>query len=262
MVFTKEEYDNILSIEDSDRAFDDLMDHFNVYTSEFRKYMINTSSLDIDIFKTSTRLIFLALKHIMVSENIEDEDFDEETKNKYYEMMSNIDIITNSMNAVEINKLEDNVIIAIQKVFEQFEFLEKDIEDLNNTFKDGCDMLDNSIKKLDEQVKLSEIIKKIKSDEITDEYLIESKKWCNEQIKSYDKEDVMKVIKDYSDNVDYKKIIKEAIDKNDKDNLKYYTKMICLNTLITTTLTLESKLGSESLLRSVIGSCVDNISKK
>lgn len=262
MVFTKEEYDNILSIEDSDRAFDDLMDHFNVYTSEFRKYVNNTSSMDIDIFKTSTCLIFLALKHIMTSEDIEDEDFDEETKDKYYEMISNVNIITNSMNAVEIDKLDEHVIIAIQKVLEQFEILEKDIEDLNNTFKDGCDMLDKSIKKLDEQVKLSEIIKNIKSEEITDEYLIESKKWCNEQIKSYDKEDVMKVIKDYSDNVDYQKIIKESVDKDDKDNLKYYTKLICLNTLITTTLTLETKLGSESLVRTVVGSYVDNISKK
>ena len=262
MVFTKEEYDNILSIEDSDRAFDDLMDHFNVYTSEFRKYLNNTSSMDIDIFKTSTRLIFLALKHIMTSEDIEDEDLDEETKNKYYEMMSNVDIITNSMNVVEINKLEDNVIIAIEKVLKQFEMLEKDLEDLNNTFKDSCDKLDKSIKKMDEQIKLREIVENIKSEEITDEYLIESKKWCNEQIKSYDKEDVIKVIKDYSENVDYQKIIKEAIDKNEKDNLEYYTKMICLNTLITTTLTLESKLGSESLVKSVIGSCVGNISKK
>ena len=97
-----------------------------------------------------------------------------------------------------------------------------------------------------DKFRLSDLSDSVKNNSFNEETIISDIKWCKKLLVPYDKDDVMKVIADFTggEKPDYKNLIMEAIENNDAENIKKYKNYIEIFNITNIIIFLEMKQKS------------------
>ena len=257
MNFTESDYNRIVSIKDTDYAFDEMMDSFEKLAEYFNKFKESSNFESISIseltsLKTSICFIFKSLRYCMTIEESELKDFNEEELERYNEITSSIDTIVNTILDCDLNDKDSLTNKALIRVFEHFELMSKDMNNLNQTMIEGTKLLEESTKNLENQIKFNDLINSIEN--LTVESCEEHLKWCNDILSSYDLQ-LIEEVKDYINNGNC--YVQDYKNKNyDGDNLKDLNNRIFIQKILKTLKILESKYDKLRLQK--LSDCVKN----
>jgi len=242
MNFTESDYKRIVNIKDTDDAFDEMMGSFGELAECYKKFKEtkdyeSLSITDLTSIKTSSYFIFKSLRHCMTIDDSELKDFNEEELSRYNDINSNIDIVTDTIKDCDLNDKESVTYKSLVKIFEHFELMNKDMNQLNQTMMETNKLLEESTILLQNQIKLNDLISSIEN--ITFENCKDNLEWCQDTLKGFDNvlvnevEEYIKNGKCYVE--DYKN------DNYDKDNLKDLNDKIFIQKVLKTLHVLEVK---------------------
>ena len=217
MEFLESDYNRIVSIKDTDDAFDEMMQTFESIAKYYnmKKYESMTES-EIKSFKTSTMWIFKCLKYCMTLEDSEVEDFNEEELERYNSVNSNIENVVNTIMECNLEDQESSTYQSLLKIFEHFELINKDIEDQNKIMSNFVDSLEETTNTLSDVLKISEINSSLEN--LTYQMCVEYLDWCEKTLEKYDNlETIKEYLKDHSYLEDFKN--NKNLDSEKKDEM-------------------------------------------
>ena len=245
MEITQKDYDRILKIEDNDDAFEETVKLLDPYLEKYKVYYNsnNLEDIDKDTFKKETKIIFGLLHYVFSTIEIDESD-EEEDKSKFEMLSYHTRYVYTKIDEVDMDNPNKEFKKSLLYIVNYFEQSAKDMEEINKTLSNSCDILEDFVSDMNINIKIKEISKKIKDESVSKEELVEDKNWCQKILKeSYKKEEVMIVIQDFHsmEEKNYKTLYDE---ESDKELQKKYIRYMQIDNLMNMILIIEKKLKS------------------
>ena len=240
MQLNNESFEEIIKIGDIDDIFEKSLELFEVFTKKY--YPIN-DTIDKDVFKKETKIIFSLLHHVFSNEKLPEEgdsDYDiddiDKIQNLTFHLRSIVDQIDHLDLISDINENE-----SFNFVINYFKEQEKMNEGLKETIFELDKNLDKLKITLDINKKSDDVCKLILKDDLSKEdleELSESLKWFKNLLKEHDKDKVLKVIENIhkGEPENYDEMVNSDVDKKELSNL------IQITTIIKVIMPLEKKI--------------------
>ena len=232
MAINNETFDNVIKLEDTDEIFEKTLE----LLGSFREKYEDISKLNDDkVFKNEVKVIFSLLHHVFSSEDLEDEDLDQEDFDKFQNLIFHIKNVIQTIDEYDLKDPNESTTVSISFILKYFEDSKKDMDELNNVMDKTIDKLKELETALNNKNKLNDICRLLKEErtEENDKELLESKKWCQNRLKEFNKDMVIRVIKNndlkeenYTDKINDDLSLEEKTELNDLINIDLIFKMI------------------------------------
>jgi hypothetical protein len=232
MAINNETFDNVIKLEDTDEIFEKTLE----LLGSFREKYEDISKLNDDkVFKNEVKVIFSLLHHVFSSEDLEDEDLDQEDFDKFQNLIFHIKNVIQTIDEYDLKDPNESTTVSISFILKYFEDSKKEMDELNNVMDKTIDKLKELETALNNKNKLNDICRLLKEErtEENDKELLESKKWCQNRLKEFNKDMVIRVIKNndlkeenYTDKINDDLSLEEKTELNDLINIDLIFKMI------------------------------------
>lgn len=232
MEINNETFDNLIKLKDTDEIFEKTLE----LLGSFREKYEDISKLNDDkVFKNEVKVIFSLLHHVFSSEDLEDEDLDQEDFDKFQNLIFHIKNVIQTIDEYDLKDPNESTTVSISFILKYFEDSKKEMDELNNVMDKTIDKLKELETALNNKNKLNDICRLLKEErtEENDKELLESKKWCQNRLKEFNKDMVIRVIKNndlkeenYTDKINDDLSLEEKTELNDLINIDLIFKMI------------------------------------
>ena len=232
-------FDNLIKLEDSDEIFEKTLELLYSFREKYR----DISKLnDVKVFKHEVKVIFSLLHHVFTSENLEDED--QEDIDKFQNLIFHIKNVIQTIDEYDLKEPSESTTVSINFILEYFDDSKKEIDKLNQVMEESIDKVKELEIVLNNSLKLNEICRLLKEEgtEENNKELLESKKWCQNKLKEFNKDMVIRVIKNNDLNEEnYTNRLNDNLSDEEKKEL---IELINIDSIFKIILSIELKLKS------------------